>query len=52
MIHISLKPNMFFKLYHIIAAEKADIKRISQRVLYENDWAWKTCVYGTAWDFG
>jgi hypothetical protein len=50
MIHISLKPNMFFKLYHIIAAEKADIKRISQRVLYENDWAWKTCVYGTAWD--
>lgn len=50
MIHISLKPNMFFKLYHVIATEKMDIKRISQRVLYDNDWAWKTCVYGTSWD--
>ncbi|WP_437629351.1 HsdM family class I SAM-dependent methyltransferase [Clostridium paraputrificum] len=50
MIHISLKPNMFFKLYNIIAMEKHDLKKIQQRMLYENDWAWKVCVYGTDWD--
>lgn len=50
MTHISLKPNMFFKLYHVIAIEKNDIKIIQQAILYDNDWAWKTCVYGNAWD--
>lgn len=50
MVHISLKPNMFFRLYHVIATEKIDIKKIQQRVLFINDWAWKTCVYGTNWD--
>lgn len=50
MIYISLKPNMFFKLYHVIAIEKNDIKTIQQAILYNNDWAWKTCVYGNSWD--
>ncbi len=50
MLHISLKPNMFFKLYHVIAIEKNDIKNIQQKILYDNDWAWKTCVYGNSWD--
>lgn len=50
MLHIGLQPNMFFKLYHVIAIEKNDIKKIQQRILFENDWAWKSCVYGTSWD--
>lgn len=50
MLHISLQPNMFFKLYHVIAIEKNNIKKIQQRILLENDWAWKACVYGTSWD--
>jgi len=50
MVHISLKPNMFFKMYHVIAIEKNDIKTIQQAILYDNDWVWKTCVYGNAWD--
>lgn len=50
MIHVSLKPNMFFRIYHVIATEKVDFKSIQQRVLYDNDWAWKACVYGTSWD--
>lgn len=50
MVYISMKPNVYFNIYHIIATEKMDIKHISQKVLYTNDWAWKTCVYGTNWD--
>lgn len=50
MFHLSLKPNMFFKIYHVIAIEKNDIKNIQQSILYENDWVWKVCVYGNSWD--
>ncbi|MDS1006384.1 Eco57I restriction-modification methylase domain-containing protein [Clostridium sporogenes] len=50
MLHLSLKPNMFFKIYHVIAIEKTDIKNIQQDILYRYDWAWKTCVYGNSWD--
>lgn len=41
---------MFFKIYHVIAIEKTDIKNIQQDILYRYDWAWKTCVYGNSWD--
>lgn len=51
IIHISLKPNIFFKLFNIIVIEKNDIKFVEQALLLENDWAWKTLVYGTSWDF-
>lgn len=50
MIHIALKPNIFFKLFNIIVIEKNDIKFIEQDLLFNNDWAWKTIVYGTSWD--
>ncbi|KOY65376.1 HsdM family class I SAM-dependent methyltransferase [Clostridium sporogenes] len=50
MLHLSLKPNMFFKIYHVIAIEKTDIKNIQQDILYRYDWVWKTCVYGNSWD--
>ncbi len=49
--HISLKPSIFFKLFSIMVIEKNDIKSVKQSLLLENDWAWKTLVYGTSWDF-
>jgi len=48
--HISMKPNIFFRLFNIIVAEKNDVKYIEQRLLSENDWAWKTLVYGLTGD--
>ncbi|MGO2962566.1 MAG: N-6 DNA methylase [Carnobacterium maltaromaticum] len=48
--HISLKPNVYFELFDILAIEKNDIKFIKQNLLYENDWAWKVLLYGTSWD--
>ena len=46
IVYTSLKPNIFFKLFNIIVIEKYDVKYIPQNLLYENDWAWKTIVYG------
>lgn len=48
--HISFKPNIFFKLFNIIVVEKNDIKFVAQELLFKNDWAWKTIVYGSSWD--
>lgn len=48
--HISMKPNIFFSLFNIIVVEKYDTKKVLQRLLAENDWAWKTLVYGLAGD--
>lgn len=50
MIHVSLKPNIFFKLFKVIVTEKYDVKTIKQKILFDNDWAWKTCVYGFVGD--
>lgn len=44
--YVSLKPDIFFELFHIICIEKNDVKTIPQRLLYQYDWAWKTIVYG------
>lgn len=48
--YVSLKPNIFFKLFHVICIEKNDVKTIPQMLLYEYDWAWKTIVYGSSYD--
>lgn len=48
--YISMKPNIFFRLFNIIVVEKNDVKYVKQRLLTENDWAWKTLVYGLAGD--
>lgn len=48
--YISFKPNIFFELFNIIAVEKNDIKFVSQEFLLENDWGWKTILYGTNYD--
>ena len=50
IIYVSLKPNIFFKLFNIIVIEKNDIKFVEQELLLNNDWAWKTIVYGSSWD--
>lgn len=49
--YISLKPNIFFKLFNILVIEKNDVKYIEQNMLHTNDWAWKTIVYGFFGDF-
>ena len=48
--YISFKPNIFFELFNIILVEKNDIKYVPQNFLFENDWAWKTILYGTSYD--
>jgi len=48
--HISMKPNVFFRLFNIVVVEKNDVKGVRQKLLIENDWAWKTLVYGLSGD--
>lgn len=48
--YISMKPNIFFKLFNVIVIEKTDIKYVQQKLLKEHDWAWKTIVYGLTGD--
>lgn len=49
--HISFKPNIFFKLFNVIVTERNDVKYIPQSLLLKNDWAWKTILFCTSWDF-
>lgn len=49
--YISMKKNEFFLLFKIIVVEKTDVKYVEQNMLIENDWAWKTLVYGLTGDF-
>jgi type I restriction-modification system DNA methylase subunit len=48
--YISMKPNLFFRLFNILLVEKTDIKYVQQKLLAEKDWAWKTLVYGFSVD--
>lgn len=48
--YISMKSNIFFLLFNIIVIEKTDVKHVKQQLLLENDWAWKTLVYGLTGD--
>jgi len=49
--HIVLMPNLFFKLFNIIVIEKNNYKYIAQKLLYKDDWAWKTVVFGSSKDY-
>lgn len=49
--YISIKRNVFLKLFNIIVIEKNDVKYVTQELLYKYDWAWKTIVYGFSNDF-
>ena len=48
--YISMKMNEYYRFFKIIAIEKTDVKSVQQKLLIENDWAWKTLVYGLAGD--
>jgi len=49
--HISLKKSRLFSLFKIFAIYRSDIKHVKQSLLVENDWLWKTLVYGSYLDF-
>jgi hypothetical protein len=49
--HIVLMPNLFFKLFNIILVEKSNYKYITQKLLYNDDWAWKTVAFGSIKDY-
>lgn len=49
--HIVLMPNAFFNLFNIIVMEKTNYKYVNQKLLVDNDWAWKTIVFGSIKDF-
>ncbi|MBO0949219.1 HsdM family class I SAM-dependent methyltransferase [Fibrella forsythiae] len=49
--HISIKPNIFFRLFKILVVEKYDYKEVVQSFFVENDWIWKLLVFGTISDF-
>ena len=49
--YVSLKPNPYFAIFKTILIEKYDCKEVIQNELIENDWLWKTLVYGHILDF-
>jgi len=49
--HQSVKINYFLKHFKMLVIEKFDQKRISQRHFIENDWMFKTALYGNTLDF-
>jgi N-6 DNA Methylase len=51
ILHTSLKPNIFLKKLKLIVIEKNDEKRIKQKYFIENDWLWKTILYGNVLDY-
>ena len=49
--HISLKPSRFFSLFKVFTIKRNDFKTLIQKKLIENDWLWKSLVYGSYLDF-
>lgn len=49
--YISLKPNVYLKMFGIIMIEPDDIKYVKQSNFIENDDLWKLLVYGSYWDY-
>lgn len=49
--HITLKPSRFFSIFKIFTINRSDYKRVEQSKLKQNDWLWKTLVYGSYLDF-
>lgn len=49
--HIAIKPNRLFSLFNIFTIQKNDYKQVVQRRLKDNDWLWKTLVWGSYQDF-
>lgn len=50
IIYTAVMPNLFYKLFHVFVLENHDVKYIPQELLLNNDWAWKTVLFGTSFD--
>lgn len=51
VIHISLKPNIFFETFRLMVIEKFDFKELLQSYFMDADWVWKVFVYGNILDY-
>lgn len=51
LTHIALKPSRFFSLFKVFSLTRNDVQYVSQIQLKQNDWLWKTLVYGSYLDF-
>lgn len=49
--HLTLMPNILFKLFNIIVIETNNWKKVPQSLLLNEDWAWKTMAFGAVHDY-
>lgn len=49
--HATLKPSVFYRLFHFLVVSKADRKRVPIALLRENDFLWKLLLFGNLRDF-
>jgi hypothetical protein len=49
--HITIKPTRFFSYFKIFTINRPDYKKVEQKLLKDNDWLFKTLVYGSYMDF-
>jgi hypothetical protein len=49
--HISIKPTRFFSYFKIFTINRPDYKKVEQCLLKQNDWLFKTLLYGSYLDF-
>lgn len=49
--HQSIKSNHYLKHFKILVLEKYDQKRILQKLFLDNDWMFKTALYGNTLDY-
>jgi N-6 DNA Methylase len=51
VLHIGVKPNIFFKIFKTLVIEKRDVQRVRQELFLKYDWLFKVLVYGNILDF-
>ena len=51
VLHIGIKPNIFFKSFKTLVIEKRDVQRVRQELFLKYDWLFKVLVYGNILDF-
>jgi hypothetical protein len=47
--HITIKPTRFFSYFKIFTINRSDYKKVEQKLLKDNDWLFKTLVYGCSY---
>lgn len=51
LLHYSIKPSNFFSLFNLFVIHRNDVKNVKQTLLKQNDWLWKTLLYGNYLDY-